>query len=506
MNMTYLASRMHIFGICIGITFSASAVSANVSTMEQVLKLRAEKHVAEALQLLDATLAQNSGDVNSRRMRAEIFQEEKRYADALKDLTILVEQMKDVQSIYERGQLLADMGKHGAAVSDFTAFLKTGHGQWAALNARARSYFALAEYKRCLLDCDSAIKENECRQTYLLRADALEKLGNSAKAQKDRERAKSLTECPEKIAIGFAPNTVGSNLYSARASAREGKLDEALERTNRALRLDSKCAEAYMIRALIQENKKNQNQALKDLSSAIAYAPNDVLAYGRRAALYMRLDQSVRALSDYDKCVTRQPNDSYYRFCRAVLRLKLGNFKGAVDDCTICLDKDASLAAYEIRARAYEKLKNEQGQRNDRRMIRVLTSLPFSSGVIADSNSQSVTADSLVGGQPLVLPFSLPANLATPLEKLSVAPEGSSGAPPAKTSEAASTGGRKDSNANPVVTTQGNLRKDAFGISYFDVNTIVYSDGRVDVSDPGKPFGSIRLYRSTRSGERLPEE
>lgn len=499
-------------GILCGTVFGIKAFAESRTDMDTAIELCGQKRYNEALAILDSMIIQNPSDVSRRRYRAVILGGQKKYADALKDLKILVDNQKDPQSIFERGWLYAEMGKHQAAVNDFTLFMKTmKSGYWAAFNARAKSYFALSDYKRCLSDCNAALKESECRQTFLLRADALEKLGNATNAQKDREHAKALEECPEKIAVGFAPNTVSSNLYSARRLAREGNLDEALDRTNKALQLDSKSAEGFMIRALIHEQKKNQKEALKDLSSAIVNAPNDALAYSRRAALYMRQNQTARALSDYDKCVNREPNDSYYRFCRAVLRLKLGNFKGAVEDCTLCLDKDASIAAYEIRARAFEKLKNEQGQRNDRNMIRVLTSLPFSSGVIADSNSQAISEDLLVGGNSVVLPFSLPANLVTPLEKFSAANDAPAATPagakaPDAKAPGASSDVRKGPNASSVITTQGNLRKDAFGINHYDVNTVVYSDGRVDVSDPGKPFGSIRLYRSTLDGRRLPEE
>lgn len=454
-----------------------------------------ESDQSNELQLLDNTLQQDPSDRNSRRRRADLLQREKRYQEALKDLGILVTQFRDEQALFDRGWLLSSIGEHQSAIKDFTAFMKQRQSKtWAVLYARAKCYFALADYKRCLVDCTDAINEQECRQTLLLRASAFEKLKEVGRAAKDRHKAASLEDCPELLVVGSGPSTSGYFLSSARRCAKNGQWEESLATIALVLTKNptrSEASEAYMIRAQIHENNKEMNKAVKDLSKAIVAEPNDALPYSRRADLYMRLDQPVRALSDYEKCVSREPDNDFYRQCRAFVRLKLENFQGAVDDCTASLEKKPSTTAYELRARAFEKLRNEKAAQNDRMQIRKMIDalIPHSLALGEERDANSI---------------SLPADMAKALSIMQ------------KDDPISATAPANQGSSNPVSTvadqeekvleTHGNLRTDAFGAKYYDVNTIVNSNGRIDLAEPGKPFGSIRLYRVTRDGKRLPEE
>src|SRR5206468_536697 len=89
-------------------------------------------------------------------------------------------------------------------------------------------------------------------------------------------------------------------------------LYKARDAFNRAIRLNSSSAEAYLGRGIVFDQLVplvKPEQALADLTKAIELDPKNAEAYKRRADVFYRMDRSEQALSDYAKALAIRPGD-----------------------------------------------------------------------------------------------------------------------------------------------------------------------------------------------------
>ncbi len=120
----------------------------------------------------------------------------------------------------------------------------------------------------------------------------------------------------------------GAKAYNA------GQNDHALQLAAEAIRLDPRCAEAYMLRALAREVQGLLLPAVQDLTLAIEIAPDLSSAYIYRAGMLLYLDRYRDALADCDAGL-RLSEDGRLHAYRGCARINLGE----VDEGLADIDK-----------------------------------------------------------------------------------------------------------------------------------------------------------------------
>ncbi len=113
-----------------------------------------------------------------------------------------------------------------------------------------------------------------------------------------------------------------------------GQIERALQLAAEAIRLDPRCAEAYLVRALAREVQGLLLPAVQDLTLAMEIRPDDPRAYIYRAGMYLYLDRYRDALADCEAGL-RLSEDGRLHAYRGCARINLGE----VDEGLADIDK-----------------------------------------------------------------------------------------------------------------------------------------------------------------------
>lgn len=161
----------------------------------------------------------------------------------------------------------------------------------------------------------------------------------------------------EKHAAG---NGTAQGLYD-RAVKKVAKNDfaGAEKLLNKALELNPKFYEAYMLKGEIEDNASRYNEALNNYNKALEVKPNDINALYKRGIMRIELEQYGNAISDFDKVISRDPKFSQAYFHRGVAKSNQGKHQLAILDYQkmVTLDPKASDGYFNLGS-SYFELKN----------------------------------------------------------------------------------------------------------------------------------------------------
>jgi tetratricopeptide (TPR) repeat protein len=137
------------------------------------------------------------------------------------------------------------------------------------------------------------------------------------------------------IAISVARGQ-GSGDYFSSGLRKQKQGDDrgALADYNRAIRLNSRNANAYYNRGLLKATKLQDDQgALADYNRAIQLKPNYDAAYNNRANLKAALQDYPGALADYNRSIQLKPRNANAYYNRGVLKYtNLNDRAGGIAD------------------------------------------------------------------------------------------------------------------------------------------------------------------------------
>lgn len=209
---------------------AALAVQPNNSTcLKALAELYARKgRFKEAIALLDKAVAQKNVDPFTYKAYALILSENKRDKEAARYWDKFAQSMPNANSslrhldggalIYSRAgetdkavalydkiyqmepldswlmkkaEAYENGGRNNQAIEIYSKIIRAQSDDELALSARAKLYSKIGKNKEALADMNAAIKELPTSKLYRQRAGIYEKMGNSAMAKKDRERAES---------------------------------------------------------------------------------------------------------------------------------------------------------------------------------------------------------------------------------------------------------------------------------------------------------------------------
>jgi tetratricopeptide (TPR) repeat protein len=169
----------------------------------------------------------------------------------------------------------------------------------------------------------------------------------------------------------------------ARLLLREGRLDEALNKAEQALRLDPTTALAYLVRAEVRVAQGRVDEAMADLHRAIELDPRHSGAFRLRGRLSMErgeLDGGLEdllhasaldpggqeALDDFNTALELDPMRDGAWYGRARARALLGELRGALADLDRAIALNPAVPAYfSERGELRERLGDPDGARAD---------------------------------------------------------------------------------------------------------------------------------------------
>ena len=117
----------------------------------------------------------------------------------------------------------------------------------------------------------------------------------------------------------------------------EGRIHEAIEHYNRAIRLKPDNADGYSNRGIAYTKLGQYQPAIEDFNNAIRLKPDNADAYNNRGTIYTKLGQYQLAIEDFNNAIRLNPDDADTYFNRGIVYFTQGNNKpGCFDAQKAC--------------------------------------------------------------------------------------------------------------------------------------------------------------------------
>jgi tetratricopeptide (TPR) repeat protein len=158
-------------------------------------------------------------------------------------------------------------------------------------------------------------------------------------------------------ALRITPDYVPPYYNRGNAYAELGQYQLAFEDYNQAILLQPDYAEAYYNRGSAYSKFGQHQLAIDDFNKAIALNPNYAKAHNNRGITYGKLGQYQNAIENFNKAISLDHNNTRLYNNRGFAYAKLGQYQRAIEDYNkaIHLKPDYALA-YNNRGFAYDKL------------------------------------------------------------------------------------------------------------------------------------------------------
>jgi lipoprotein NlpI len=126
------------------------------------------------------------------------------------------------------------------------------------------------------------------------------------------------------------PPTASDLLVKAREAFREGKRDEALKMTTKALEIDPANVGGYVLRASMHDAMKQYAKAVADYTKVIELEPDAASVYQRRGIAHFKAGKIKESISDFDRFLKDNPNDEPHHWMRGISYYYSGEFDKGV--------------------------------------------------------------------------------------------------------------------------------------------------------------------------------
>ena len=162
--------------------------------------------------------------------------------------------------------------------------------------------------------------------------------------------------------IGFITNennyrTSSVLFYESLSLSGKGDYEEAIEKYNEAIKLNSNYTELYNNRGVAKYELGQYREAIDDYDRAIELNQNNVGAYNNRGNTKIKLGQYPEAIADYDKAIKLDPNNTEPYNNRGAAKNNLGQHREAISDFNKAIELEPNNAdAYNNRGLAKSNL------------------------------------------------------------------------------------------------------------------------------------------------------
>ena len=151
-------------------------------------------------------------------------------------------------------------------------------------------------------------------------------------------------------------NDVIADIYLNRSiiQKEKGNIEDALKDVNHAVELHGNDAVAFCNRGVIYEKLKDIDRAIKDYNRAIALNPDYAPAYYNRGSAYATIEVFDKAIMDYSKALSLDPNSTLSYYNRGIAFKMIGRADLTIEDLNKAISLDPKFAAaYAHRGLAY---------------------------------------------------------------------------------------------------------------------------------------------------------
>ncbi|MFC1995184.1 fused MFS/spermidine synthase [Chloroflexota bacterium] len=157
----------------------------------------------------------------------------------------------------------------------------------------------------------------------------------------------------------------------------QGKLDEAIDEYNEAIRLNPGYAMAYNNRGNAYAELGQFERGIEDYDEAIRLNPGYAMAYNNRGTSYVSLNQFERGIEDYDEAIRLNPGYAMAYNNRGASYVSLNQFERGIEDYdeAIRLNPGYAMAHYR-RGNAYAELGKNAEAIADFEKVITLTDAP----------------------------------------------------------------------------------------------------------------------------------
>ena len=147
-------------------------------------------------------------------------------------------------------------------------------------------------------------------------------------------------------------DNVLARLAIAEALMKLNKIDEAMEQVNQAVKKNPNVL-ALKLRAQLLSAQEAFESALKDLDRAIELQPKDPELFLMRARLYHIQDRNALAKADVDRVLKVMPNLAPALQLRSSIAATMGNFEQAIQDLRKLLEEAPDNLGYKLQLAIY---------------------------------------------------------------------------------------------------------------------------------------------------------
>ena len=133
-------------------------------------------------------------------------------------------------------------------------------------------------------------------------------------------------------AIRLKPDNTDAYFNKGNVYAKRGDYQRAFENYNEAIRLKPDNAAAYNNRGKVFENLSEYESAIGDYNEAIRLKPDNVLAYYNRGNLYDKLGRYQLAIENYDEAIRLKPDNAAAYCNKGMTYARIGQYQHAIED------------------------------------------------------------------------------------------------------------------------------------------------------------------------------
>lgn len=308
------------------------------------------------------------------------FYEAGNYKDAIVQFTSSIGLSPEYKEAYEmRGLAYQFLNDHQKAADDFNRAIIFDSKNEVLLTLLAKSYNELKQYNeaisvlnkatflnrkyipayqekiKSMLALDKAYDALKVSDTtlalegsavnYYLQGVVTEKLNTPQKAE--WAYGKAIKEDKKYIEGYIALANLQTNI---------GKLEEAMNNCNEAMKLDPASRGALLVRSRVFVKRQDYQNAINDISRNIVNNPNDEEMFFIRGTYYQQFSQHQNAINDFNKVLTLNPKHADALYNRAKSNEEISNFPAAIKDYEALV----AISEFDAKAKILLKQANER--------------------------------------------------------------------------------------------------------------------------------------------------
>ena len=259
------------------------------------------------------------------------------------------------------GATYIELEKYDSAVEYLNQALEKSRGDHAedldvTYHNLSYSLLNIGDYEEALINIDNAIKLNPVSDDYRLRADILTAMG---------DHQKSLTNLDKSIELD--PSNAFSHAGKCLSLYELGNYKKALNSCNQAvLDSDKKEADILLVRATINLELDNFEDALQDINIALQLNPNQNeyihAIHAVKCATEFELKEYINAIESCSQAITLENETgeitvNEFRLIRALAYFEINDFQNSILDLNYLLvGPNPSPETYEFRSYVWEEL------------------------------------------------------------------------------------------------------------------------------------------------------